>query len=227
MLQFAKEGYPFILFFAVITVLSVFFKMHWVTAVALVLTFFMLYFFRDPDRNTLLDKALYYAPADGKIIQIRETVEDELLNTKMLEVSIFMNAFNVHVNRSPCDGTVSAVKYYPGRFVAAFKEEASKANEHISMVLECAGNSVMLRQVAGLLARRAVCRVKEGDSLQQGERYGIIKFSSRVDVFLPFGTRVKVQLGDKVKAGETVIAIRDQGSGSSTEPRPPASETDI
>jgi len=215
MLQFAKEGYPFILFFAVITVLSVFFKMHWVTAVALVLTLFMFYFFRDPDRNTVPGKDLYYAPADGKIIQIRETVEDELLNSKMLEVSIFMNAFNVHVNRSPCAGTVRAVKYYPGRFMAAFKEEASKANEHINMVLECAENSIMLRQVAGLLARRAVCRVKEGDSLQQGERYGIIKFSSRVDVFLPLGTLVKVQLGEKVKAGETVIAISGERSAVS------------
>lgn len=215
MLQFAKEGYPFILFFAVITVLSVFFKMHWVTAVALILTLFMLYFFRDPDRNTVPGEDLFYSPADGKIVQIRETVEDELLNQKMLEVSVFMNAFNVHVNRSPCKGTVSRVKYYPGRFMAAFKEEASKANEHINMVLQCAENTIMVRQVAGLLARRAVCRMKEGDALRQGERYGIIKFSSRVDIFLPLDSMVKVQLGDKVKAGETVIAISGQRSAVS------------
>lgn len=215
MLQFAKEGYPFILFFAAITVLSAFFTVHWATAVALVLTLFMFYFFRDPDRNTVPDRGVFYSPADGKIVQIRETLEDELLNRKMLEVSIFMDAFNVHVNRSPCEGTVRAVKYYPGRFMAAFKEEASKANEHITMVLESAGNTVVVRQVAGLLARRAVCRVKEGDALQQGERYGIIKFSSRVDVFLPLDTTVKVQLGDKVKAGETVIAVSRQPSAVS------------
>jgi phosphatidylserine decarboxylase len=210
MLQFAKEGYPFILFFAAITALTVFFKIHWATAIALILTLFMFYFFRDPDRNTVPDRNLFYSPADGKIIQIRETLEDELLNRKMLEVSIFMDAFNVHVNRSPCDGTVRAVKYYPGRFMAAFREEASKANEHITMALECTENTIAVRQVAGLLARRAVCRAKEGDALRQGERYGIIKFSSRVDVFLPLGTTVKVQLGDKVRAGETVIAVRGQ-----------------
>jgi phosphatidylserine decarboxylase len=215
MLQFAKEGYPFILFFAVITVLSVFFKIHWATAVALVLTLFMLYFFRDPERVAPVNQNTFYSPADGKIIQIRETVEDELLDEKMLEISIFMNAFDVHVNRVPCEGTVKRVKYYPGRFMAAFKEEASKANEHINMLFECEHGKVVLRQVAGLLARRAVCRVKEGDSLQQGERYGIIKFSSRVDLFLPLTTEVKVKLGDKVKAGETIIAVSGQQSAVS------------
>lgn len=215
MLQFAKEGYPFILFFAVLALLSFYFKFHWVTVAALVLTLFMLYFFRDPDRNTVIDPDLFYSPADGKVVRIRETVEDELLNRKMLEVSIFMSAFDVHVNRSPCGGTVRTVKYYPGRFMAAFKEEASKANEHISMALECGEHTIMVRQVAGLMARRAVCRVKEGDALRQGERYGIIKFSSRLDVFLPLSAAIKVQLGDKVKAGETVIAVRAQGSGIS------------
>ncbi len=205
MFQFAKEGYPFILFFAAVTLLSFFFRAHWVTAVAIVLTVFMLYFFRDPDRSAVPDLNSFYAPADGKVIQIRETFEDELLKEQMIEVSIFMNAFNVHVNRVPCEGTVKEVKYYPGRFMAAFKEEASKANEHINMVMECTHGNVMMRQVAGLLARRAVCRVKPGDALDQGDRYGIIKFSSRVDLFLPIDTDVKVQLGDRVKAGETLI----------------------
>ncbi len=207
MFQFAKEGYPFIIFFAVITVLSLIFRANWVTVVALVLTLFMLYFFRDPDRHAMPDINSFYSPADGKIIQIRETYEDELLKEQMIEVSIFMNAFDVHVNRVPCEGTVKDVQYYPGRFMAAFKEEASKANEHINMVMECKHGHVMMRQVAGLLARRAVCRVKPGDTLDQGERYGIIKFSSRVDIFLPLGTEVKVQLGDKVKAGESLIAV--------------------
>ena len=173
----------------------------------------MLYFFRDPDRHSVPDPNSFYAPADGKVIQIRETLEDELSNERMIEVSIFMNAFNVHVNRVPCEGTVKEVKYYPGRFMAAFKEEASKANEHINMVMECKQGTVMMRQVAGLLARRAVCRVKPGDTLKQGERYGLIKFSSRVDIFLPLGTEVKVQLNDKVKAGETLIGTSGQGSG--------------
>ena len=208
MFQFAKEGYPFIIFFALITVLSIIFRAHWVTVVAIMLTIFMLYFFRDPDRHALPVTNSFISPADGKVIQIRETVEDEISNERMIEVSIFMNAFNVHVNRVPCEGTVKEVKYYPGRFMAAFKEEASKANEHINMVMECKQGNVMMRQVAGLLARRAVCRVKPGDSLKQGERYGLIKFSSRVDIFLPLGTEVKVQLNDKVKAGETLIALK-------------------
>ena len=214
MFNIAKEGYPFILFFTFITVLAAFFRIHWATAVALVLTLFMLYFFRDPDRVAPLNKNTYYSPADGKIVQIRETVEDELLNEKMLEISIFMNAFNVHVNRVPCEGTVKEVTYYPGRFMAAFKEEASKANEHINMLFECEHGEIMLRQVAGLLARRAVCRVRPGDHLAQGERYGIIKFSSRVDIFLPLHTDVKVQLGDNVKAGETVLAVSNGTKGN-------------
>jgi len=213
MFQFAKEGYPFIIFFAVITVLSIIFQANWVTVVAIILTIFMLYFFRDPDRHAIPDANSFYAPADGKVIQIRETLEDELSNERMIEVSIFMNAFNVHVNRVPCEGTVKEVKHYSGRFMAAFKEEASKSNEHINMVMECKQGTVMMRQVAGLIARRAVCRVKPGDTLKQGERYGLIKFSSRVDLFLPLGTEVKVQLGDKVKAGETLIGTRDQVTG--------------
>ena len=213
MFQFAKEGYPFIIFFTVVTVLSIIFRANWVTVVALVLTIFMLYFFRDPDRSAIPDINSFYAPADGKVIQIRETFEDEVLKERMIEVSIFMNAFNVHVNRVPCEGTVKEVKYFSGRFMAAFKEEASKSNEHINMVMECKQGNVMMRQVAGLLARRAVCRVKPGDTLKQGERYGLIKFSSRVDIFLPLGTDVKVQLNDKVKAGETLIGTSGQGSG--------------
>ncbi|UCH80817.1 MAG: phosphatidylserine decarboxylase family protein [Nitrospiraceae bacterium] len=210
MLQLAKEGYPFIIFFAAVTILSIIFRAHWVTVAALVLTLFMFYFFRDPDRAAVPDINSFYAPADGKVIQIRETFEDELLKEQMIEISIFMNAFNVHVNRVPCKGLVQEVKYYPGRFKAAFKEDASKANEHINMVMECKHGTVMLRQVAGLLARRAVCRVKPGDSLEQGERYGIIKFSSRVDTFLPLGTEVKVQSGDRVKAGETLLGTIKQ-----------------
>jgi phosphatidylserine decarboxylase len=208
MFKFAREGYPFILIFAVITLVTVFFvRPSWVAAVPLVLTLFMLFFFRDPDRVIIEGRDLFYSPADGRVVLIRETTEDELLNDKALEISIFMSAFDVHINRAPCNGVVREVKHYPGRFMAAFKEEASKANEHITMLLETDSGKVVVRQVAGLLARRAVCRVKPGDSLKQGQRYGIIKFSSRVDVFLPLSTQIKVKLNDKVKAGETVLGI--------------------
>ncbi len=210
MFQFAKEGYPFILFFSALTILSTVFRIHWLTALFLILTLFMFYFFRDPDRVTVTDKNVFYTPADGKIIVITEAEEDEMLHEKALKISIFMSPLNVHVNRAPCDGVVREVKHYPGKFLSAFKEEASKANEHITMLLESGHGKIVIKQIAGYVARRAVCRVKPGDRLAQGQRYGIIKFSSRLDIFLPLNTKVKVKLGDKVKAGETVIGMINQ-----------------
>lgn len=205
MFQFAKEGYPFILFFSALTILSVVFRIHWLTTIFLILTLFMFYFFRDPERVTVPDKNAFYTPADGKIIVITEAQEDEMLHEKALKISVFMSPLNVHVNRAPCDGVVREVKHFPGKFLSAFKEEASKANEHITMLLESGHGKIVVKQIAGYVARRAVCRVKPGDTLTQGQRYGIIKFSSRLDIFLPLNTKVKVKLGDKVKAGETVL----------------------
>jgi phosphatidylserine decarboxylase len=205
MFQFAKEGYPFIFFFSALTVLSAFFRIHWLTALFLILTLFMFYFFRDPDRVTVPNKNVFYTPADGKIIVITEAEEDEMLHEKALKISIFMSPLNVHVNRAPCDGVVREVKHFPGKFLSAFKEEASKANEHITMLLESGHGKIVVKQIAGYVARRAVCRAKPGDRLAQGQRYGIIKFSSRLDIFLPLSTKVKVKLGDKVKAGESIL----------------------
>ncbi|MBI5057982.1 MAG: phosphatidylserine decarboxylase family protein [Nitrospirae bacterium] len=210
MFQFAKEGYPFILVFISLTAVSALLRVHWLTAVFLILTLFMFYFFRDPDRVTVPDRDAFYSPADGKIIVITEAVEDELLHEKALKISIFMSPLNVHVNRAPCDGVVKDVRHYPGKFLSAFKDEASTANEHITMLLEGQHGKIVVKQIAGYVARRAVCRVKPGETLAQGQRYGIIKFSSRLDVFLPLNTKVKVKLGDKVKAGETILAKRGE-----------------
>lgn len=214
MFQFAKEGYPFILFFSSLTVITAILRVHWVAVISLIFTLFMLYFFRDPDRTAAENNHSFYSPADGKVIVIDEVKEDEIINSHARRIGIFMSPFNVHVNRSPCEGVVKEVKYYPGKFFSAFTDKASKFNEHISMLLECREHGdIVVKQIAGSLARRAVCRVKPGDSLKQGQRYGIIKFSSRVDVFLPLDTDVKVQLNESVRAGETVLAIRDQESG--------------
>ena len=210
MLQFAKEGYPFIIFFSSITILSAILRWNWVTVASLALTVFMFYFFRDPDRTTAQDGEAFIAPADGKIIVISEAKEDEVLHENRLKISIFMSPLNVHVNRAPCDGTVRDVKHYPGKFYSAFKDDASILNEHITMVLDSEYGPIVLKQIAGAVARRAVCRVKPGDALTQGQRYGIIKFSSRVDIFLPLNTEVKVKLNDIVKAGETVLAVKRQ-----------------
>lgn len=205
MLKIAREGYPFIIFFSAITVVS-FFIWIWIFPVACLIMLFMLYFFRDPERVIPEKKDVFVSPADGKVIKIDETREDRYLKRDVRMISIFMSPFDVHVNRSPCDGKVKTVVYSPGRFLSAFKHEASLQNENITMVLKTEYGDVIVRQVAGFLARRAVCRVKEGDRLRRGERFGIIKFSSRVDLFLPLKAVIKVSLGEKVKAGETIIA---------------------
>jgi len=204
-LKIDSAGWPFIIFFAVAVLLTSFAGNLWLTAIPVLLTLFILYFFRDPERATPSGSDLFIAPADGYVVQIREIIEDELADEKMIEVSIFMNAFNVHVNRLPCDATVKEVKHYPGRCMAAWSEEASKCNEHITVLLDTEYGNIVVRQVAGLLARRTVCRVKPGDLLKRGDRFGIIKFSSRVDLFMPLGTDLKVKLKDKVKAGESII----------------------
>jgi phosphatidylserine decarboxylase len=131
------------------------------------------------------------------------------LKAESKEISIFMSIFNVHVNRAPCDGNVSLVKHSPGKFLVAHKDAASIENENTVMVLQGKDGKILVRQVAGLIARRIVCKVKAGDMLRRGERYGMIKFGSRLDVYLPKETEIQVRVGDKVKAGETVIGIKE------------------
>ena len=222
-MKFAPEGFPFILGSLVFTAIaSVFTFLTYksggtafhISSVAVcffsIVSSFMGYFFRDPERTIPEGKGLFVAPADGKIILIKDVNEKKYLKCDAKEISIFMSPFNVHVNRTPCDGKVSAVKHSPGRYMAAYKDEASLKNENIAMLLEGKEGKILVRQVAGFIARRAVCRVKPGDMLKRGERYGMIKFSSRLDVYLPKHTEIAVKLGDVVKAGETVLArIKD------------------
>jgi phosphatidylserine decarboxylase len=211
MLQFAKEGYPFILFFALVTIVSAVLRWNWVSVAALILTLFMFFFFRDPDRNTPEEDNAFISPADGKVILITKAKEDEVLNEEKLKISIFMSPLDVHVNRSPCDGVVKSVKHYPGKFFKAFTDDASILNEHITMLLDCGKlGPIVVKQIAGAVARRSVCRAKPGDKLLRGQRYGIIKFSSRADIFLPLNTEVKVKLNDKVLAGETILGVKSQ-----------------
>jgi phosphatidylserine decarboxylase len=221
-IKLAREGYPYIFGSFLITVIaSVFLIWNWKSgscdfAFYLLLftfyflfglTIFMVFFFRDPERKIPEGKGLFVSPADGKVILIKNIYEKDYLKSDTKEISIFMSPLNVHVNRAPCDGNVSIIKYSPGRFKAAYKDEASIKNENIVMVLDGKEGRVLVRQVAGFLARRAVCRVRVGDALRRGERYGIIKFGSRLDVYLPKDVEITVKLGEKVKAGETVIAI--------------------
>lgn len=220
MIKFYPDGYPFIigslLITCIVTVLFLsfvklstynvtFYLLLITSCFMIVMTVFMAFFFRDPERSIPEGEGLFVSPADGKVILIKDVLEKEYLKSDAKEISIFMSPLDVHVNRSPCDGVVSMVKYSQGKFIAAYKDDASIQNENIVMVLDCQESHIIVRQVAGVIARRAVCKVKAGDILKRGERYGMVKFGSRLDVYLPKNTRIDVSLGEKVKAGETVI----------------------
>jgi phosphatidylserine decarboxylase len=209
MFGIASDGYPFIIVFALITILVYIFGKPWVAVFTLIITLFMALFFRDPERTTPGDKGIFVSPADGKVILIKNVYEKDYLKSESKEISIFMSIFDVHVNRVPCDGTVKQVEHFSGQFLAAYKDAASIKNENTIMVLQGNDGKVLVRQVAGLLARRIVCKANAGDVVRRGERYGMIKFGSRLDIYLPKDTEIKVKLGDKVKAGETVIGLKE------------------
>jgi len=172
------------------------------------LALFSLYFFRDPKRRIPEGDNLVLSPADGRVLALEEVVEDRFLGGPARRVSIFMNIFDVHVNRFPISGTVRFKEYRKGKFFNASLDKASIHNEALSIGAECENSTcrVLVRQVAGLVARRIVCRVKEGDILRRGDRFGMIKFGSRLEVYLPPEVRWRVAQGDRVLAGETVLA---------------------
>ena len=180
------------------------------TLAAVALTFFFFYFFRDPERRTPERADAFISPADGRIIVSENVVESRYFNEPRRQISIFMSPANVHVNRSPCDGTVISARHNTGKHFAAFREGASLRNENSELVLETRFGRILVRQVAGLIARRTVCRVGPGAHLRPGERFGIIKFSSRLDVYLPANCTTQVVLGDTVRAGETILAVMPQ-----------------
>lgn len=210
---FAKEGYPFIAFAVGLTLLLglsswklASFVLALPAAVSVLLTLFVLYFFRNPERTPPTDPKAVIAPADGTVI-VSERVAETPLGTESLKISIFMSVFNVHVNRVPFDGRVLDVSYHRGKFFDARDGRASCENERNGIVLETVGGvRIAFVQIAGLIARRIVCYPRVGDLLKRGERYGLIRFGSRVDVYLPVDTEALVKIGDKTVAGETVLA---------------------
>lgn len=169
--------------------------------------FGVLQFFRHPRRVIKVsDNRLVYAPADGKVVVIEETFEPEYFGDMRKQVSIFMSPTNVHVNRNPVSGTVNYFRYHPGKYLVAWHPKSSTENERTTVVIDNGEDEVMLRQIAGALAKRIVNYCKEGDQVEQGSELGFIKFGSRVDLFLPLDAQIEVKLGQKVKANETVIA---------------------
>lgn len=202
-------GWPFIAIFAVVALILAYIAepLGWAGAV---LTLWCVYFFRDPDRVTPTRAGLVIAPADGRICLIDEAVppsELEMGDAPLQRVCIFMNVFNVHVNRAPMDGTITKLGYRPGKFLNAELDKASEFNERQSLRMTTTdGHDIAFVQIAGLVARRIVCQVHEGTALKAGERFGLIRFGSRVDVYMPKGTAPQVMVGQLTTAGETVIA---------------------
>ncbi len=203
----AADGWPFIIPLAVVTALL--FALGWKNtgSVVLVLTLFVLFFFRDPERSVPEGKGVVVSPADGKVIVIKDIFEPTYLKQDVKQISIFLSVFNVHVNRAPLEGTVETVKYNPGKFHVASVDKASLDNEQTAMVIANGSRKILVKQIAGLIARRIVCYAKPGDAVKTGERYGLIRFGSRVDIFLPRDADLKVKLGDRVKGARDVIAV--------------------
>src|SRR3972149_292429 len=203
----AREGYPFIFPPFVVFALASFLRLWTVGAFFFALGFFVLWFFRDPERTIPPGADSIVSPADGKIIKIERKMEEKLLKGEAVLISVFMNVFNVHVNRAPFSGRVIRVLYNPGKFISANLDKASLENEQNSVLMEAANRKrFVFRQIAGLIARRIVCRVSEGDELKKGERIGMIRFGSRLDVCLPPTCRINVAVGEKVKAGGSILA---------------------
>jgi phosphatidylserine decarboxylase len=203
----AAEGWPFILPLAAAAALLLASGWKNTGVVALVLALFVLFFFRDPERTVPEGKGVVVSPADGKVIVIKDISERDYLKRDVKQISIFLSVFNVHVNRSPIEGAVEVVKYNPGKFHVASVDKASLDNEQTAMVISNGKDKILVKQIAGLIARRIVCYAKPGDAIKTGERYGLIRFGSRVDIFLPKDAELKVKLGDRVKGAGDVIAV--------------------
>jgi len=201
----AKEGWPYLALVGAVTLL-----VHYLGGIAWswplwIIFIFVLQFFRDPQRIPALGRDLVLSPADGRIVVV-EVTNDPYAGREALKISVFMNVFNVHSNRSSVNGLVKEIQYFPGKFVNADLDKASTENERNAVVIDANGQIVTLVQVAGLIARRILCYIHVGDRLKAGERYGFIRFGSRVDVYLPLNAEPLVSVGDKVFATNTALA---------------------
>jgi phosphatidylserine decarboxylase len=202
----ASAGYPFIFASAFTTAVFAFIGLITLSLMGLAATFFICYFFRDPDRVIPNYTGCIVSPADGRVISASLIDNSRYFEGSCIKVSIFMSIFNVHVNRIPHEGRVKKIQYYPGKFFSANLDKASNQNEHNAIVIETEGKkNICTVQIAGLIARRIICRLQKDDIVTRGQRFGLICFGSRLDVYLPPETNLKVMVGDKVKAGTSVL----------------------
>ena len=206
--RLAPEGLVFVLPPACITVLSALAGWWALTALGLLLTVGVALFFRDPERIIPQTPGTVVSPADGRVVEIVAE------NAQTQRISIFLSVLDVHINRAPYGGTVRTVVYTPGKFLAAYRQEASCVNEANTVTIEDHGRTLIVKQIAGVLARRIVCRVRPGDVLEKGQRYGLIRFGSRTDLLLPAAAEIVVQVGDVVRGGETILAFLKEPLGA-------------
>jgi phosphatidylserine decarboxylase len=211
--NFAREGYPFILGAALLAALAFVVALGrrswplWLVALLLVVVaIWVAYFFRDPERTGERGARLVVSPADGRVVMVTQVDEPTFVHGPTIRISIFLNIFNVHVNRYPVSGRVAHLHYNPGRFLNAAEEKASLENEQSSVGIALDGQRVLVRQIAGLIARRIVTYSRQDELVKQGDRMGLIRFGSRMDVFVPTDSVIRVRVGDQVLAGTTVLA---------------------
>ncbi|NPV89368.1 MAG: phosphatidylserine decarboxylase family protein [Firmicutes bacterium] len=200
----AVEGFVYIGVLAVVCVVTYLWR-PWVVIIPIILLLFVAFFFRNPARVIPQDPGLIVSPADGVVQRVEKVYEGDYLHAEAQRVSIFLNIFNVHINRTPMQGRVEHLDYRKGKFLPAFQEAASAENEQNRLGISNGSHKIMVTQIAGLIARRVVCWVQPGDEMQRGDRFGLIKFGSCTEVYLPLDIEIEVKKGDQVKGGETII----------------------
>jgi phosphatidylserine decarboxylase len=201
----AREGWPYLLSAFILLALAIWCLPVWISLIFFMAFVFILQFFRDPPRVIPQEEGVLLSPADGRIVAISEGIDPYTQQTA-LKISVFMNVFNVHSNRIPCNGEIEHIHYMPGTFLNAALDKASSDNERNAVIMRCdTGHRISFVQIAGLVARRILCYIKPGQKVSRGERYGFIRFGSRVDVYCPTGSISRVRIGEKVRATETIL----------------------
>lgn len=202
----AAPGYYFVIAAGFATVVFALAGIFMLAAISFAVTLFICWFFRDPERAAPIEEGAVVSPADGKVIIVDRLAKSSFINEECIKISIFMSVFNVHVNRIPHEGKVLNISYFPGKFFNASLDKASKENEHNAVLIETEkGKKICAVQIAGLIARRIICRLKYGDIVKRGERFGMICFGSRLDVYLPADSKICVTVGNKIKAGSGIL----------------------
>jgi phosphatidylserine decarboxylase len=207
MLRFDRAGYPFIAISLGLAIAAWAFVSTWLGAVLLAFAAFFLFFFRDPDRTPAPVENAVLSPADGRVLVAGPAAPGTAPEGQWQQISIFLSPMDVHVNRVPVSGKVTRVSYTPGKYLPAYAHDAAAANERSEIWIDHEGTPIVARQIVGVLARRVVCRLQVGATVRAGDRYGVMKFGSRMDVFLPMSAEITVEPGASVRAAETVIAV--------------------